>query len=210
MPRARVTTPETPNADVVGALVADHLQRQPGAGGAFDAGCRRGSPGRARAWSGNPPVAGPKPTQTMSTSIALGRFASGLVAGHSRVVQRLGDHDLGQRLGGAVLGQARRRSGSRPACTRSAANWSQAGEADARAGLGGMRAVGVRSRRCSRAQAGDAGDQAFQRVQVVGLVAAARSLRCPRRDGGCSRRPVRRRCGRLRRRRAPPARGRGR
>ena len=93
-------------ADVVGALVAEHLRRHAGHDGALDRGRAVRVDELLRERGQEPAVAGPNPTQTMSTSMRW-RSTSGRRWLTTGIIQRFGDHDLGQRLGGAVLGQAR-------------------------------------------------------------------------------------------------------
>ena len=96
-------------ADVVGPLVADDLQRHAGH-------CRALDGGRAVLFSSlresvvrKPPIAGPKPTQAISTSMRGRPAGCSVVLNPSspRIIQRFGNHDLRQCFGGAVFGQLR-------------------------------------------------------------------------------------------------------
>ena len=118
MPLARVTTPLTPAADVVGALVAEHLQRHsrrsfafkggiggiliPGAGERGEKSAHRRAKSRAgdvdfHRW----PVDFQQRALPCSGSRRSGRLRS------CRIVQRFRNHDLAHCFRGAVFGQPR-------------------------------------------------------------------------------------------------------
>ena len=117
-PCARVTTPADAGGDVVGALVAEHLQRHSRRNLALKRGIvgMRG-PARASAWSGSRPSPArsrrrqyPPPSSARSiTAAALsGAVAQPQWLRHScGIVQGFGDHHLAHCVGGAVLGQPR-------------------------------------------------------------------------------------------------------
>ncbi len=83
-----------------------------------------------------------------------------------RIVQRLRNHHLRQRLGGAVLGQA----GAGQAAVQFGAEAHerfQAGELHARAGFEGMRFVGFSHIGAGPGGAVDAGDDAFKGLELL-------------------------------------------
>ena len=167
--------------------------------------CRPGSPAAARAWSEIRPWPGRSRRRRCPRPSSAGQ-APGCSCG---IVQRFGNHHLGQRLGGAVLGQLRageaavhaQRAGVRTAPARRSAR-------TGRPSLVARRRS--RSRRCIRAPGWRCPGSELPCTPDRPPGSRTRSLRCPTPDGGCSHAPARRKCGPLRRRRAPPARGTGR
>ena len=110
--------------EIVGALVAEHLQRHAGRDAAFEGGIGGilapgvGERGEKAAHGGTEAGAGDvdfhasgdqilAPVRRLGSSAFIADLALRVMRPHCRVVQRFGNHDLAHGFGGAVLGQAR-------------------------------------------------------------------------------------------------------